>query len=174
MLDITSLFLKFLFIHKSLYFSVSLPTKKILEEQIGHAQFSSSHFGSWQSFKEHALFLYAIRCTMLPQLGKANPIWGIDMRRPTYPQVLVTFSNICFLSNENGFVDLYILLIAIFSQWFRTWGIKRECDILDPFTTKWKDFLILLLFTHWFCQFFHLFIHSIYIYWGPLWSGNIG
>lgn len=57
---------------------LSLPTKKILEEQTGHAQFSTSVFGSWQSFKEHALFLYAIRCARAClSLGRPIQFWGL-------------------------------------------------------------------------------------------------
>lgn len=47
--------------------------------------------------------------------------------------------------------------VCVFLSWFGTWGIRRKCDICNPFITKW-DYLILLLFTHMFCQFIHLFV----------------
>lgn len=50
----------------------------------------------------------------LPRHGKANPILGIDIRKPTCPQVLVTFSNARFISNKNAFVDFYTLFFGLF------------------------------------------------------------
>lgn len=116
MLDVTSLFLKFLFIHKSLYFSVSLH-----QENSGRINWACSVqlLPLWELAKLQRACSVSLCHKVykgLPQLGKANPILGIDMRKPTCPQVLVTFSKICFLSNENDFMDLYILLFAIFSQ----------------------------------------------------------
>lgn len=52
----------------------------------------------------------------LPRHGEANPILGIDIRKPTCPQVLVTFSNVRFISNKNAFVDFYTLFFGLFSQ----------------------------------------------------------
>lgn len=55
-------------------------------------------------------------------IGRANPVWAINIRKPTCLHILAIFPNICFISNKNDFMYLCILLFRLFPQLVQNLG----------------------------------------------------